>query len=240
MEAGVAILIVAVLLFLAFAVMGVARRNADNLGCLSNLHQVATASLAYAGDRSGRLPFHYKPGGRWSGFGAPLWYTEVAPYLKIEVKNEADGELESPGPFACPADQRPWVGRAGLNPSCSYAPPYDLNVATHGYEMDGEGNRVPVGGWLPLSRVRRPADTVMLSDSLFGNVFAVGLVVNPSNWNSSATSDPDETYRDLPKRHHGLNLVFFDGHAERLPASRLPKSHATRNPPERPTLWGPP
>ncbi|MBE2203252.1 MAG: type II secretion system protein [Chthoniobacterales bacterium] len=222
-ELLVVIAIILVLAAIALPVFGGIRQRALGAKCLSNLRQVGQGTLMYAADKETRLPFEYRDG-QWQGGGTdPFWYISVAPYLDVPIRDAALGELEHPGPFACPADKIPWVLRGFQvnRPSCSYAYPILLTPIRQ---------KPTAPNPLRLSAIPYTSKWVMLVDSVFGNVFNHVRL----NTEDRAANDPYETMSKLQNRHKGLNAVFLDGHCERLPA---PVSDANPTPDTR--LWGP-
>lgn len=218
-----------ILVILAVVTLGSVSRILDtiqNTGCLSNLKQLSQGCFAYAAEHNNNLPFRYVQGGGWSGYGDPLWYVAVAPYVGARVRTTNYGELVQAGPFKCPADRIPWVGGnpGQFEPSCSYAFPLRLAY----YRADGSLN--DSGAFVNFAaRFPEPSKTVMLIDSAFGNVFNSGNFA----YAGAATCDPQETGPELVKRHSGhLNAVFADGHTE--PISGDTPSFD----PNRPLLWG--
>lgn len=225
-ELLVSIGVIAVLVALALGIQFKMLASSRNAGCISNLRVLSQACFLYAAEHNNNLPFKYKSGAGWSGYGSPLWYVAVAPYAGIKVTNENYGELKQPGPFKCPADKVPWVGGDPKQflPSCSYAFPLPLAVK----KMDGTPNED--GSYVNLvSRFSQPSQMVMLIDSAFGNVFNSGSFAKAGG----AANDPAETGPELVKRHQGhLNAVFADGHCEPIPGD------TPSIPADRPHLWG--
>lgn len=222
-ELLVVIAVILVLVAIALPVLGSVRQKALNAKCLSNLRQVGQGVLMYAADKESRLPFEYRDG-QWQGGGTdPFWYISVAPYLDVPIRDASLGELERPGPFACPADKIPWVLRGFQvnRPSCSYAYPILLTPIRQ---------KPTAPNPLRLSTIPHTSQWVMLVDSVFGNVFNHVRL----NTEDRAANDPHETMSKLPNRHKGLNAVLLDGHCEHLPS---PVSNADPTPDMR--LWGP-
>lgn len=224
--------IIGVLAVLVLGAVAKMQASAQNAGCLSNLRTLSQACLTYAAEHNNRLPFHYRPGDGWSGYGSPLWYIIVAPYVGATVTTAAMGELAQPGPFGCPADKIPWVGGnpRQFSPSCSYAFP----IALASRKPDWSENN---GDYVNLvARVPKPSKSVLLIDSAYGNVF------NTSSFSTAAAAanDPQETGPELVKRHQGhLNAVFVDGHCEAIsgntPSFDANRPHLWSNYP--PSLW---
>lgn len=224
-ETLVGIVLVAILTLTVLLSLQETRRKGRDMQCLSHLRQLAAGCFNYAADHGGGLPFGYTPPPRerWTGATAPFWYVAVAPYVGVRVRLADAGELESPGIFACPADKVPFVMGAVQQrlPSCSYAFPIGLAAVRM---------RPTLPNPLRLQLITQRSRTVMLVDSVFGNVFNPPTITSTS----AATNDPDEPMNRLYQRHRGVNAVFLDGHGEFLPAP-VP----AQAPPDQPYLWGP-
>lgn len=226
LELLICIVVLAVLSALLFPVVKLGIQKAKNVACLSNLAQLARACRLYSAEHEDRIPFTYDKGtGRWVGDESGyVWYVAVAPYVGVTVSNPSAGELRMPGPFKCPADTVAWVGGSpgAFHPSCSYSIP--IGLAPNRLRPD-------LPATLRFSTIPSPGNTVLIVDSVYGNVFNNAQITSPG---ASAPNDPDETMPKLFKRHNGANAAFVDGHCEFLPGKIPPAAPA-----ERQTLWGP-
>lgn len=224
LELLIAVALVAVVVVLAFPVMARIRSASNDTRCLDNLRKLGVACFSYAAEHQQQLPFRYVVGGPYSGYGSPLWYLPLAPYLGLEITDKNAGEISPPGVLACPADAVPWVGSVTARPTCSYAFPITLPSRNPDGTPNESGSYVNL-----LTRFYDRSATVMLIDSAYANVFNI---YNYSTVGGSA-NDREETGQKLVQRHRGvLNAVFADGHVEPVPGT------APSFDPKRPHLWG--
>src|SRR5438874_3586109 len=148
-ELLVVIAIIAILAAILFPVFARAREQSRKATCLSNLHQMGTATLMYLQDYDSKYPQWYGP-----------WSSLIMPYLKNEPL------------FRCPSDAvgtaatytNPLTGRTDPNPIRSYTMNGDW------YSPDSRGlsnqpntwNGYP-GGY-PETEVEAPANMIMYCD----------------------------------------------------------------------------
>jgi len=189
-ELLVVIAIISVLAGLALPALDRARIAAQKAACTSNLQQVGTALLTFAGDHNGMLP---QPGGviLHSTPGTPAdpvsWTEQIEPYLGID---STSADYVPPKVFHCPS-----VGSA-------------IPVSkTYSYFLGGHPAYAEVHDYAPvrLMRIAAPSRTIM------GGDIAVGI-------NSPTDADPDDCTANLafPAKipiHNGVsNILFYDGH----------------------------
>ena len=231
-ELLVVIAIIAILAAILFPVFAQARAKARQAACLSNLKQIGMAALMYAQDYDGFIlrtaSGTTNPAIDKNVFGEPVpargfgeayyWQTFWVPYVK------------NSGIFVCP----------GMGVDYKTAPRYTrttggvpLREVWSGYSINYEGlcksrnpNFISIMDALP-----KPAETFLVMDG-----WSVSLSVdgadNPRRWfGCGALGGGDDVGLgyNLPKgdnrrgdRHSGMhNVVYCDGHAKAVPASRL-------------------
>ncbi|MCE5237455.1 DUF1559 domain-containing protein [bacterium] len=151
-ELLVVIAIIAILAAILFPVFAKAREKARQSSCLSNLKQLALASLMYVQD-------YDEMSQRWHGYwGAPAvptvsdpyWYQYIVPYTKNQQI------------FLCPS-----AGDKALDPADAPANTYLCTYAVS-------------NGWpqQALSAFVSPAETVMLCETQSSNYYRYRLVPN--------------------------------------------------------------
>ena len=214
------LVVIAIIGILAALVMPVAQRGiaaAQKASCLSNLRQLGSATLSYAGDNNLTLPYGY-----WVGTngGGVSWDDLISPYLGITLTQAQLNSGSMPGNIRvlqCPSDKLPPLSSVSRR---SYAIP--RGDYTNGVSM-GVGRTLNVSAIPPdgvrLLNIPKPSQTILLtdfssalckgdsSDNMAGN--AGGSVVN--NPTLQLTSGNGKTL------HGGsFNYLFVDGHAETL------------------------
>lgn len=216
-ELLVVIAIIAILAAILFPVFAKAREKARQSSCLSNVRQLATATMAYLQDYDG----YWLPGppNRADSVGWSPWLADNAPQAKIYpyIKN-----LQI---FACPSRQT-------LVPYGSAAAPMigSLAYPTYcwGHSIEYGPNRIS-GLGLPAEKVETtlasPTDVPAWADSTYpGSIGPQRCVAYPRlsypNSCNYLTYIPTSG-KDWTAHNGGSNICFFDGHAKWLNAMTI-------------------
>jgi len=200
-ELLVVVAIISILAAMLLPALTKAREKARQAVCMSNLKQLSLAFLMYVQDNDGYFPPSYYDDGKLSwDYYTPDWvnYTPdgiLATYLKHQI-------------YQCPTGKRLY---SGGRPYTGYA--YNFTYIGRGY-----------GPWSPneppakISRIKKPSETVLISDS--------GIWMDPDiggpmpyqvcgNNYLRAPSDEGGTGPLVHFRHNGFaNVAFCDGHVE--------------------------
>ncbi len=184
-ELLVVVALLAILAGLLFPVLAAARWKARQTSCLSNVRQIGLAHALYVADWDDALPhwWEWRAGTALGGY--TFWTEYLQPYLR------------SRGVLQCPSFAWPPSG-----------PDEGEKLADYGLMTWGAGGNGtaadPAWRWagppMLLSAVRRPCETISLTDGYTTTMVARGLVA----------------------RHlGGLNAGFLDGHARWLPEGEV-------------------
>jgi prepilin-type N-terminal cleavage/methylation domain-containing protein/prepilin-type processing-associated H-X9-DG protein len=137
-ELLVVIAIIAILAAILFPVFARAREKARQTSCLSNVKQIALATMMYAQDYDERLPWRYLETAERTEYpnggtgGGMIWPAPVYPYVNnLQI-------------FSCPSWNYRWSG------GYTGRQAYGIN-----HHVDGDA----------LADIKKPAETILLADS---------------------------------------------------------------------------
>jgi prepilin-type N-terminal cleavage/methylation domain-containing protein/prepilin-type processing-associated H-X9-DG protein len=251
-ELLVVIAIIALLMAILFPSLNMARSQARTAVCGSNQHQVALAFGVYLQENKS-LPYGFNdrglgvtmspPPGGYAGGGSDKkgwwWFNYLQVSIKVELNHSSI--LHCPSKvFDSKTKSNILCGNYGVNRSVCK----DVLGITSGFG----------GETLPLSLIRRPAGTLLTSDSGYSTVSWMAaaktteiIYENPKRVDSfyipglslNQTRSELAGKRDaIDGRHPGrmLNLGFTDGHNERKPAEFLELKQSSNFPS---SLWSP-
>jgi prepilin-type N-terminal cleavage/methylation domain-containing protein/prepilin-type processing-associated H-X9-DG protein len=208
-ELLVVIAIIAILAAILFPVFAQARERARMSACVSNMRQIGTAVMMYAGDYDETFPYvtFYSKTGNWGakGDGTYTWKNAIRPYLKnLDV-------------FACPSNPN----SHGI-PGVPNADPPQKGANGAGWELEPE-QRMPISysmsscsaTWYPQNtpegkksvpltqaQLSRPSDTLFIAENAWGN----GDMHAQWLW----TTCPG-VFAHASKT---ANIIFYDGHVK--------------------------
>jgi prepilin-type N-terminal cleavage/methylation domain-containing protein/prepilin-type processing-associated H-X9-DG protein len=206
-ELLVVIAIIAILAAILFPVFAQAREKARQTKCASNLKQIGVAAKLYMDDWEEYIPVMYASSRAYFvGFAdplAPAWFTLVAPYIPVKVKNwyQLDPAVDC-SVFRCPSLK-------GNN--ISYAPNMGLiNTGSPGFVkvgLDAGGNGIYAGFF---NKIPKPSERVFIAESEpDGNGGMGKFVINSSN-----VKNPPDRGGFRTRHNDGANLLYFDGHVK--------------------------
>jgi prepilin-type processing-associated H-X9-DG protein len=201
------IAIIAILAAILFPVFAQAREKARQATCLSNQKQIGTAIMMYVQDYGETYPLYATYPNQ-----DLYWYDLINPYVKASTGRSSI--------FHCPS----LSGDATtVNTSAGYGANY-----LHVIQYPPEFNWIRLGWWThandgpcPMSRLSRPAETIMIADSEvecgkgqgggFADIYCPIELPQGPVW--YADNCLDKTWA-LAKRHSGGGIYLMaDGHA---------------------------
>ena len=204
-ELLVVIAIIAMLASILFPAFTRAREAARQSSCLSNTKQLGLGAVQYAQDNDEYLPTSVNCAVSGTtcvapATGAPIyWFTQIQPYVSnVDV-------------FFCPDDN--------VNSPTKYIPEgilesYNISYGWN-YQYTSE-NCTPTAygcGGLPLAKIPRPSQSILMGDS------ALGALLYVIQYNS--------TYSPSAMHSGGANIAFADGHSKWYPVNGVIHSDVT-------------
>ncbi len=228
-ELLVVIAIIAILASILFPVFAQAREKARMITCLSNAKQIGTGIMMYSQDYDEVvIPWFQRTGLPRTGGRADVdpWPVLLQPYIKNgnpPRPNAPAGAIPPEGMFKCPSFNPNEFKRQAHMPDCdgagaldAWIPPLQYfahygigfgNAATGGNCTQGDpyykyaGNDVRYTPLQSLAELRRPAETVIVTDGFTGIIQSGGLGTTMGC--ESANS-----------HQGGGTHIFMDGHAK--------------------------
>ncbi|MCC7492557.1 MAG: prepilin-type N-terminal cleavage/methylation domain-containing protein [Fimbriimonadaceae bacterium] len=204
-ELLVVIAIIAILAGILFPVFAKAREKAEQTDCISNVKQISVAFQMYASDYDQK----FAPHGMWTG-GTALYYWPYAimPYTK-------NTQL-----FTCKAfpDDQNYDGGAlpGTNATgVSYGMNNRLSYNSAGWNGTA-ADPLYAGVSNKMTRISKPAETVLIYDASLGAGISPSLANDASN--AAAVADAvrgNHNGDEAAGKDSGMSIVgFCDGHAK--------------------------
>ncbi len=221
-ELLVVIGVIAVLIGILLPTLLKARKQANTVACLSNLRQLAQASLMFAREHDGYLPnYSFNRCAITAVNGTPLSEADWgfrSPYWNWDYV--LSQQLQSTGPFRCPTDDREGLrGLSTPNSDDDIADSYRMNASNtqrrrlHSSIANSDSYQA-----MTLASLEKPGEAILFADGTTGDATNPA-AYHASTWDSAPGAGIAENYRKniAWDRHRGsANYVFADGHADTL------------------------
>ncbi len=193
-ELLVVIAIIAILAAILFPVFARARAKAQQNSCLSNVKQLALATIMYASDNNDTLPPVHE--GVWTN--PVCWHIVLQPYIKNR------GILE------CPLDPLKPAG------TCTCYEQPDPPTSSYLHNNNGSGTYDWWSLAVKLKIMQYPAERLMICDAIARTDWPGWTGWNaPLYWYGSETLVGDW-------HNGGANVAYTDGHAKWLHKNNVP------------------
>lgn len=259
-ELLVVIAIIAILAALMLPALAKAKDKALTANCLSNHKQWSLAAVMYAGEfrdglpRDGMDAAGVYPGASGASRDPRAWFNLLPEFMAQKpLSNYTANAGSSPRVNATVIPFPGGVGKIWQCPSAKMTDGDLMNVSGGGAEgffsyvfnidlkWASLTDRIPYPGMPKLSGLRKPAATVLMTDSIFNSTEGF------SSDNKYYSVNPAARYVAFPSRHNKLGgiLAFCDGHAGYFKQSKIKNptggSDAAHSEPLLPdVIWNPP
>jgi len=233
-ELLVVIAIIAILAALLLPVLGKAKAKANATSCATNMKNWGYATIMYEGDFGDKFPLF---GESSVDYTKPFWFEILAPYVAKQAKS-GNGIFATDAIFydalrRCPG------GSAGPAPFCGGSPGGTNWNCYIGCNFGGYGTSITTPNYkgisgpfyysdslppMPASRIKRPAQAMIFTDTLTHYVYSPLLHpftrdADGDGLKDSSAVDAGIAYNDARPNVHsgGANITAADAHVERVP-----------------------
>ena len=227
-ELLIVISVVAIMAVLGAGALSSARKASDDTRCVANLRAASQAMLNYFHDRDG----WFFPGKNWFQYPStkPEPNSGMRDYFGVTQTTYEiyDSSLFYDTVISCPAMKRKYPDLYPQALNRGHAINYMLNIkdADKKYDSGPSKDRPKLaGGYHRLSNVPTPSRMWILSDSSLNG----GLLGSTSRLTAEAANGK---YLPMPHSGETQNIIFLDGHVERITREQF------RNPPHKRDFWG--
>jgi len=215
-ELLVVITIIGLLAGLAVPAINGGLKSSKAGACLSNLHQIGVATMAYAADNSFKLPD--------AGASSPEWATTLASFVSTGTKSKKSI-------FVCPGCEKPvqegndamvavtYGMHGGLMPKGGTASNISSVVRAPEVILAADMCQDPGNkGWSPYC-IENPSIVVSQSGGRSGSIDLTTAI-------ATGTDADNGNNRWMRYRHSGkVNVVMVDGHAEAIKIGSVLNKH---------------
>ncbi len=223
-ELLVVIAIIAILAGMLLPALSKARAAAQKSNCISNLKQLGTATIMYAGDNHDFFPIANAKWGT-NPHGIVSWKPQILPYVgtkfadKATMADESNARRLCTGVFACPAWRAGNMTSDTLKEQLGPGGAYMVYGGGYGYNFGNGTEPMPHMGYLvgsanvvngcKVTMLRHPSETLVIGESS-----------DRASANSSEAvmvySHPREKVDGRHDNYTAMPIAWADGHARSM------------------------
>ncbi|OJU61853.1 MAG: hypothetical protein BGO01_13135 [Armatimonadetes bacterium 55-13] len=208
-ELLVVIAIIAILAAILFPVFAQAKRAAKKTQCLNSVKQVPIAVLMYASDYDDHPPFSINVLLTDTRYELRSWYAYVyyeLPDFETAYFNSEEGLLgpymKNQAIYGCPESDGLLAGQLDT----AFPNGFGVNTSVMAFEITPLG--VPIIPTISLTEVDRPAETLLIADSVSANSDGT---LSHQTWIDGPSNPVPQTWGVHSKM---VNVGWVDGHAK--------------------------
>ncbi len=231
-ELLVVIAIIAILAGMLLPALSKARAAAQKSNCISNLKQLATATVMYAGDNKDFFPIM---GANWGGnpTGLPSWKKQLLPYTGTKLADKAsmtdisNARRLCTGVFACPSWRAQNMTaeslRKALDPSDESNDGSMVHGGGYGYNYGNGTAPVPQLGYAyadgridscKMSSLKHPSETLVIGESSDHKSSTITQTLAVYSTSQEWVDGRHDNYTTMP-------IAWADGHARSMENAAL-------------------
>jgi prepilin-type N-terminal cleavage/methylation domain-containing protein/prepilin-type processing-associated H-X9-DG protein len=216
------IAIIGILAAIIIPTVGKVRDSARTAECASNMRQIGLAIMSYAGDNRNATPSGIGAGALTNG-QPTSWYLQIVPYFGGDFTN-VDKTRRALQMLTCKSSVRSSSGQADVpwdgfnNAGWPFIADYGFNYAVNNASYQG-GRQI----LRKFDAPRNPSNTPLMGEMVHQNNFIAQTFGHAKPASDQAAFDAGQSqYQRFTQRHGGGgNMLFFDGHIERIPYTEL-------------------
>lgn len=228
-ELLVVIAIIAILAGMLLPALAKAKARAHTIKCASNMRNWGFALQMYMGDNNDSVPFF---GSVFASQATqPYVFEMLAPYVAKATTAQAQSTVDKAEIRKCPGggNTAPPGSRSAWNPT-NWNAWIGVNFGQYATKLNGafyyENENGAINPPLKSSRIHKPSDALMFTDSDGFYVYSPLLRPFTADSDGDGVPDTDPTYSPYnhgrPTVHSmGANVGLLDGHVERVPFQKL-------------------
>ena len=244
MEILVVVSIILVLAAIALPVYSTVMNRAHKIVALSNMKQITTALVSYAGQNDGDFPDENIPlGSTWVNAadpekGAKVWYNSLPRLMGGKGVGDFGNSVAGLTSYYSRENILFLPGAQYPAPATRLGKPYFAYAINTKLQRKTDKKSIATKNKAKMSQITRPSRTVAFLEVGIKGEHPALAIMGPNVYDDS---DPKASGKSFVTRYGGRGVVtFIDGHAEELEIKQvLNPTGVIKEPPDTDILWSP-